>query len=62
MSRDLDVQLGLCCLNTELRAKKTPVFASRSIILKTFKDKGFEYLKSHYKFICSWRGLSRYTP
>ena len=45
MSRDLDVQLGLCCLNTELRAKKTPVFASRSIILKTFKDKGFEHLK-----------------
>lgn len=45
MSRDLDVQLGLCCLNTELRAKKPPIFASRSIILKTFTDKGFEHLK-----------------
>ena len=39
MSCDLDVQLGLCCLNTELRVKKPPIFASRSIILKTFTRK-----------------------
>ena len=45
MSDNKSIQLGLCCLNTVLRAQKPPVFASRSIILKTFEDKGFEYLR-----------------
>jgi UV DNA damage endonuclease len=45
MSQDLDIQLGLCCLNTTMRQLKPPVFSSRSIILKTFNDKGFDYLK-----------------
>lgn len=41
-----DIQLGLCCLNTVLRSQKPPVFASRSIILKTFETKGVDHLKS----------------
>ena len=45
MSSNKSVQLGLCCLNTQLRDKKPPVFPSRSIILKTFQTKGFEHLK-----------------
>ena len=45
MSDNKPIQLGLCCLNTVLRLKKPPVFASRSIILKTFEDKGFEHLR-----------------
>ena len=41
----LPIQLGLCCLNTQLREQKPPIFASRSIILKTFHGKGFEHLE-----------------
>lgn len=41
----MDIHLGLCCINTILRAQKPPVFSSRSIILKTFETKGIEYLK-----------------
>jgi len=33
----MDIQLGLCCMNTILREQKPPVFSSRSIILKTFE-------------------------
>jgi UV DNA damage endonuclease len=32
-------------MNTILREQKPPVFASRSIILKTFETKGIDYLK-----------------
>lgn len=39
------IQLGLCCLNTELRARKPPVFASRSSTLKTIASTGIEPLK-----------------
>lgn len=45
MSENGLIQLGLCCLNTTLRAKKTPVFSSRSVQLKTLEDKGVEFLK-----------------
>ena len=45
MSNNKPIQLGLCCLNTVLRSQKPPVFASRSIILKTFEEKGFEHLR-----------------
>ena len=45
MSSNKSVQLGLCCLNTKLREKNPSVFASRSIILKTFQTKGIEHLK-----------------
>ena len=45
MSINKSIQLGLCCLNTKLREQRPPVFASRSIILKTFQEKGFDHLK-----------------
>jgi UV DNA damage endonuclease len=34
---EMSIQLGLCCINTVLRAQKPPVFASRNVMLKTFK-------------------------
>ena len=40
----MDVQLGLCCLNTALREKG--IFCSRKPIMKTIKDKGLAYLQS----------------
>ncbi len=45
ISSNKSIQLGLCCINTHLRTQKPPIFASRSIILKTFNEKGFDYLK-----------------
>jgi|TARA_Y100000389_G_scaffold202185_1_gene246797 UV DNA damage endonuclease len=45
MSKQEEIQLGLCCLNTILREQKPPIFSSRSIILKTFETKGIEFLK-----------------
>jgi UV DNA damage endonuclease len=45
MSQNNSIQLGLCCLNTVLREQKPPVFASRSVILKTLETKGVEHLK-----------------
>jgi len=45
MSENKSIQLGLCCLNTNLKAQKPPIFSSRSIILKTLTEKGIEYLK-----------------
>jgi UV DNA damage endonuclease len=45
MSKQQEIQLGLCCLNTILREQKPPIFSSRSIILKTFEKKGIEFLK-----------------
>ena len=44
MSQNGAIQLGLCCLNITMREKKTPVFSSRSIQLKTFETKGIEFL------------------
>lgn len=45
MSENKPIQLGLCCLNTNLRAEKPPIFSSRSIILKTLNKKGVDFLK-----------------
>ena len=45
MSKNKEIQLGLCCLNIKLREQKPSVFASRSIILKTFIDKGISNLQ-----------------
>lgn len=45
MSINKSIQLGLCCLNTELREQKPPIFASRSVILKTLETKGVDHLK-----------------
>jgi UV DNA damage endonuclease len=39
------IQLGLCCLNTTLRAQKPSIFASRKMIQRTIKTKGIEELK-----------------
>lgn len=43
-----NIELGLCCINTELRNKKPPVFPNRTCRLKTAKakDKGLKYVKS----------------
>ena len=56
MSENGLIQLGLCCLNTTLRAKKTPVFSSRSVQLKTLEDKGVEFLKQK-----NYSKFKRYT-
>ena len=45
MSVEKNIQLGLCCVNTILRSQKVPIFCSRSIILKTFTEKGIDFLK-----------------
>ena len=45
MSKEGEIQLGLCCLNTILREQKPPIFSSRTIMLKTFETKGIDYLK-----------------
>ncbi len=45
MSENKSIQLGLCCLNTLLRAQKPPVFASRKMIIKSIEDKGIDELK-----------------
>ena len=45
MSENQPVQLGLCCLNTILRAQKPPVFASRKMIIRTIEENGIESLK-----------------
>lgn len=45
MSVNKKIQLGLCCLNTELRSMNPPVFASRKMIIKTLKEKGVDVLK-----------------
>lgn len=45
MSIPREIQLGLCCLNTELREQKPTVFCSRTMIQKTVKEKGIDELK-----------------
>lgn len=44
-SENKPVQLGLCCLNTILRRRKPPVFASRKMIIRTIQEKGIDVLK-----------------
>ena len=39
------IKLGLCCLNTTLRKQKDPIFASRTLRIKTIDLKGIEELK-----------------
>jgi UV DNA damage endonuclease len=41
----MDIRLGLCCINTDLRDKKPSVFSSRTIRLATLETKGLEYLQ-----------------
>lgn len=45
MSQAKPVQLGLCCINTQLRAQKPPVFCSRKMILRSIEEQGIEALK-----------------
>ena len=45
MSQNKPIQLGLCCMNCSLREQKPPIFASRSMIIRTIKEKGIECLK-----------------
>lgn len=40
------IQLGLCCINTQLRSRKPPVFMSRKMIIRTVEEKGIDELKS----------------
>jgi UV DNA damage endonuclease len=45
MSSSRPVQLGLCCINTILRAQKPPVFASRKMIIRSIQEQGIDVLK-----------------
>ena len=45
MSENKSIQLGLCCLNTQLRGQKPPIFCSRRVIIKTIEKKGIKALK-----------------
>ena len=45
MTEPRPIQLGLCCLNTALRAQKPPVFCSRTMIMRSIKEKGIDTLK-----------------
>ena len=36
----MEIQLGLCCMNTVLREQKPPVFSSRKMIIKSIQEKG----------------------
>ena len=42
MSEPKPIQLGLCCINTILRAQKPPVFCSRKMIIRTVEEKGID--------------------
>jgi UV DNA damage endonuclease len=46
MSINKPIQLGLCCINTILRAQKPPVFSSRKMIMKSISEKGIDELKT----------------
>ena len=43
---DYKVDLGLCCINTVLRAEKKSIFPNRTCRLFTAEKKGVEYVKS----------------
>ena len=45
MSNNKPIQLGLCCLNIHLRAKKPSIYASRQIMIKTIEKKGIGEVK-----------------
>ena len=45
MSVNKPIQLGLCCLNIELRDSKPTVFCSRRMIIKSIEQKGLAVLK-----------------
>lgn len=45
MSIKKPIQLGLCCMNTELRGLKNPIYCSRRIIIRIIDVKGIKELK-----------------
>jgi UV DNA damage endonuclease len=45
MSEPKKIQLGLCCMNTTLKAQKPPVYAARRIIIRIIDEKGIDELK-----------------
>jgi len=45
MSDEKPIQLGLCCINTELRSQNPPIFCSRTMIMRSIKEKGVNTLK-----------------
>ena len=45
-NRKSSIDLGLCCINTELRASKPSVFSNRTCRLATAYTKGEEYVKT----------------
>jgi UV DNA damage endonuclease len=49
MSVNKPIQLGLCCLNTELRTMKPPIFASRKMIIRSVEEQGIDALKEKIK-------------
>ena len=46
MTTPKPVQLGLCCLNTQLRSQKPPVFSSRKMIIRKIEEDGIDALKA----------------
>ena len=57
MSVNKRIQLGLCCLNTELRVLKPPIFTSRKMIVRTIKEKGLDVLRE--KIIQNLKDLNK---
>lgn len=49
MSDPANIRLGLCCINTQLREQRPPVFASRTMVLRTVADKGFREIQERAK-------------
>ena len=45
MSENKAIQLGLCCLNTILKKRKPPVYASRKMIIRKIEEDGIDKLK-----------------
>lgn len=40
-----NIQLGLCCINLQLRNQETPIWSSRSMIVRTINEQGIDKLK-----------------
>ena len=45
MSENKPIQLGLCCINIQLREQKPPVFCSRKMIIRSINTLGIDALK-----------------
>ena len=45
MSIHKSLQLGLCCINNNLRKRNPPIFCSRSMIMASIEKLGIDVLK-----------------